>query len=113
MLKPPAQSGLDPLVYDEVEVRLRSLARLERVWGKSGSSFMASATQLSVSAAAAGSAGSGLSGLGGGGEERERRHFGEALRDGYVLCQCVFHLRCLGDAGLVMRSQPGRHRDAE
>ncbi|KAI0084451.1 hypothetical protein BDY19DRAFT_997670 [Irpex rosettiformis] len=82
MLKPPAQSGLDPLVYEEVEVRLRSLARLERVWGKSGSSFMGSVTQLSA-------AGSGLSGLGAGGEERERRHFGEALRDGYVLCQLV------------------------
>ncbi len=61
---------------------------------------MASATQLSVSAAA-GSAGSGLSGLGGGGEERERRHFGEALRDGYVLCQCVFHLRIPGTLGLL------------
>lgn len=83
MLKPPSQSGLDVSVYEEVEVRLRSLARLERVWGKSGSSFMGSTTQLST-------AGTGLSGLGAGGEERERRHFGEALRDGYVLCQCVF-----------------------
>ncbi|KAI0705188.1 hypothetical protein BC835DRAFT_1410063 [Cytidiella melzeri] len=81
MLKPPAQSGLDPVEYEEVEVRLRSLARLERVWGKSGS-FMASATQLSI-----GGAGSG--GVSAGGEERERRHFGEALRDGYVLCQLV------------------------
>lgn len=75
MLKPPSQvreSGLDQKEYEEVEPRLRNLARLERVWGKSG----------------AGGGGAN------GGEERERRHFCEALRDGYVLCQCVsFRLR--------------------
>lgn len=85
MLKPPSQireSGLNPKEYEEVELRLRTLARLERVWGKSGSGFI-SATQLSSITA------SGSTGLSAGGEERERRHFCEALRDGYVLCQCV------------------------
>lgn len=81
--KPPSQvrdSTLDQKEYEEIEVRLRSLARLERVWGKSGSG-MASSTQLSSVGGAS------LSGLGAGGEERERRYFCDALRDGYVLCQ--------------------------
>ncbi|KAI0343070.1 hypothetical protein BDW22DRAFT_1428512 [Trametopsis cervina] len=85
MLKPPSQSGLEPQAAEEVEVRLRSLARLERVWGKSGS-FIASGSQLSINGPSAG-------GLAAGGEERERRHFGEALRDGYVLCQLVNKLQ--------------------
>ncbi len=36
-------------------------------------------------------------GVASGGEEKERRLFAEALRDGYVLCQCVplFHLNNL------------------
>ncbi|EKM50459.1 uncharacterized protein PHACADRAFT_263766 [Phanerochaete carnosa HHB-10118-sp] len=41
----------------------------------------------------------GLTGLGAGGEERERRHFGEALRDGYVLCQLANKLH----PGLISR----------
>lgn len=89
MLKPPSQvreSGLDPKEYEEVELRLRSLVRLERVWGRSGSGFMSTSQLGSVSA-------SGSTGLGAGGEERERRHFGEALRDGYVLCQYVTSVR--------------------
>ena len=61
-----------------MELRLRSLARLERVWAKSGSG-MGSSTQLN-------SVG-GTSGMSAGAEERERRYFCEALRDGYVLCQ--------------------------
>ena len=31
-------------------------------------------------------------GVASGGEEKERRLFAEALRDGYVLCQCVFFI---------------------
>jgi hypothetical protein len=58
--------------WHDVEVRLRALIRLERIWGKSGGGS---------SATAVGSA----SGYGGG-EERERRLFCEAVRDGYVLC---------------------------
>lgn len=89
MLKPPSQvreSGLDPKDYEEVEVRLRSLARLERVWGKSGSGMLSSSQLGSMS---------GVGGINAGGEERERRHFGEALRDGYVLCQCVHYVLSL------------------
>ncbi|KAI0794041.1 Pkinase-domain-containing protein [Fomes fomentarius] len=81
MLKPPSQvkqSSLDPKDWEEVEVRLRPLARLERIWTRSGA--MGSTTQVNVV------------GLGNGvasGGEKERRLFAEALRDGYVLCQCV------------------------
>ncbi|KAI8974517.1 Pkinase-domain-containing protein [Trametes punicea] len=82
MLKPPSQiskSGLEPKDWEEVEVRLRELARLERIWGRSGA--VASSSQVNVA------------GLGNGvasrSEEKERRLFGEALRDGYVLCQCM------------------------
>ena len=82
MLKPPSQiskSGLDPKDWEEVEVRLRALARLERIWGRSGA--IASSSQVNV-------AGLG-NGVASGSEEKERRLFGEALRDGFVLCQCV------------------------
>lgn len=54
----------------EVEMRLRPLVRAERVWGPSGAG-----SQL----------GSPVSGSRG--AERERRVFGDALRDGVVLCQ--------------------------
>lgn len=57
----------------EVEMRLRQLIRAERVWGPSGAGVTGS--QL-------GSPGSGSRGA-----ERERRVFGDALRDGVVLCQ--------------------------
>lgn len=60
--------------WEEVEVRLQPLVRLERIWGKSGSVFGGSASQIQ-------------NGSGAGGEERERRVFCEALRDGFVLCQ--------------------------
>ncbi|KAH9941507.1 Pkinase-domain-containing protein [Amylocystis lapponica] len=83
MLKPPShlnKSSLLPREWEEVEVRMRALARLERIWGKSGSG-MNSSTQLSTVG------GLSSSGLSAGGEERERKLFCEAIRDGYVLCQ--------------------------
>ena len=58
-----------------MEVRIRELARLESVWSKSASSEDCSSTNVSTPR-----------------EERERRFFCEALRDGYVLCQCVLSL---------------------
>ncbi|KAI0666800.1 Pkinase-domain-containing protein [Trametes maxima] len=82
MLKPPSQiskSGLEPKDWEEVEVRLRALARLERIWGRSG--VTASSSQVNVAALG--------NGHPTGSEEKERRLFGEALRDGYVLCQCL------------------------
>jgi hypothetical protein len=74
-------TGLGIRETEEVEVRIRALARLERVWGKSGASANGSLTQL-------GAAGSGIVGgsASAAGEERERRLFTETLRDGYVLC---------------------------
>ena len=80
-MKPLAQmsQSIGSREAEEVEVRLRALARLERIWGKSGASAAGSTSQLSI-------AGSGISTAG---EERERRLFSEALKDGYVLCQCV------------------------
>jgi hypothetical protein len=83
MLKPPGHntSGLGPMELKEIEVRMRALARLERIWGKSGSS--ASGSNV-MSSSPGGLSSSGLSAAG---EDRERRLFSEALRDGYVLCQ--------------------------
>ncbi|TFY59959.1 hypothetical protein EVJ58_g5448 [Rhodofomes roseus] len=85
MLKPPSKlndSSLQPREWEEVEVRMRGLARLERVWGRSGAG-MGSSSQLSSAG------GLSTSGLSASGEERERRLFTEALRDGYVLCQLM------------------------
>ncbi|KAH9852020.1 Pkinase-domain-containing protein [Lenzites betulinus] len=82
MLKPPSKiskSGLEPKDWEEVEMRLRALARLERIWTRSGA--VASSSQVNVSAMG--------NGVASGSEEKERRLFGEALRDGYVLCQCL------------------------
>jgi hypothetical protein len=59
--------------FEEVEVRMRNIARLERIWGKSRAVDTFNSGESSAT-----------------GEERERRAFSEALRDGYVLCQCVF-----------------------
>jgi hypothetical protein len=78
LLRPGQSTGLGVRESEEVEVRMRALARLERVWGKSGASANGSVTQL-------GATGSGI--VSTSGEERERRLFSEALRDGYVLCQ--------------------------
>jgi hypothetical protein len=68
--------------WAEVEVRVQPLVRLERVWGKSGGAS-ASSSQVAV-----GGVGSNV--LSSAGEERERKLFCEALRDGVVLCQYVF-----------------------
>lgn len=89
LLKPPSHlrdSSMSQEEYEEVELRLRNLARLERVWGKSG--VNGSTSQLTSS------------GLSAGGEDRERRHFCDALKDGYVLCQCAirfFHASTLAN----------------
>lgn len=71
--------------WGEVEARTRALARLERIWGQSGNGGACSSTNASTAALLSSS---GLTS----GEEGERRLFCEALRDGYVLCQCVFLL---------------------
>ena len=71
---------------EEIELRLRPLARLERIWGKSGSAMSNGIPNTSGSSVT----GFGVFGAGGAssmGEDRERRLFSEALRDGYVLCQ--------------------------
>lgn len=96
IVKPPlhmnrTQSGIND--WEEVEIRTRSLARLERIWtsnlggaGSGGSSNSGSASNgLSVS-----------------GEERERRLFCEALKDGFVLCQLMNKLR----SSSVVRPDP-------
>ncbi|KAF4593894.1 hypothetical protein EYR40_008689 [Pleurotus pulmonarius] len=78
--------------WDEVEFRTRNLIRLEKVWGK-GAGGTGSQVSLSLQAGA---------GLGSGGEERLRRVFCEALRDGYVLCQLMNKLR----SSSVVRPDP-------
>ncbi|KAF8825708.1 hypothetical protein HHX47_DHR6000200 [Lentinula edodes] len=70
--------------WEGVEVRMRSLARLERIWGKSG--VQARSSNVNVN-------GLSSSGLSASGEERERRLFTEALRDGFVLCHLLNKLR--------------------
>ncbi|KAF8892268.1 hypothetical protein BD779DRAFT_1670592 [Infundibulicybe gibba] len=90
IVKPPVHVNRSESVmrdWEEVEVRTRALARLERVWGKSGGVASGSSTNLG---SAAGMTSSGLSVAG---EERERRLFCEALRDGFVLCQLINKLR--------------------
>ena len=73
-LKSPSKMEAGKRDWGEVEVRTRALARLERIWTKSG--VCSPTATLSSS-----------SGLSASGEERERKLFCEALRDGYVLCQ--------------------------
>lgn len=88
-MKPPLHVGRSETAireWEEVEVRTRALARLERIWGKSGGVGAGSSSNLSTSG------GMTSSGLSAGGEEREKRLFCEALRDGFVLCQCVFEI---------------------
>ena len=77
MVRPNNSASIGVREAEEVERRMRALARLERVWGKSGASTNGSTTQV-------GGMGSSANATGG---ERERRAFAEALRDGYVLCQ--------------------------
>jgi hypothetical protein len=72
LLKPP--QGVKPRDWEHIEFRLRTLVRLERIWGKSGAT--SSSTALATSSTI---------GMGGS-EDRERRIFCESVRDGYVLC---------------------------
>lgn len=73
--------------WEEVEFRTRALVRSERTWAKSGSVYGGSSSNLNSVVGAT------SSGLSAGGEERERRIFCEALRDGFVLCQLMNKLR--------------------
>lgn len=79
MLQPEQRTGLGLRESEKVEARLRALARLEREWGKND--LPGNATQLGASRTKR-DARAGVSG-----EEKERRLFVEAVRDGYVLCQ--------------------------
>ncbi|KZV64677.1 hypothetical protein PENSPDRAFT_656389, partial [Peniophora sp. CONT] len=97
MLK-PGQLALGAREQEEVEVRMRPLARLERVWGKSGGLGMGSSSNLAVAPPSSAA-----------GEERERRTFADALRDGYVLCQLMNKLRP-GSIARVDAREDGRVR---
>ncbi|KAH8997816.1 hypothetical protein EDB86DRAFT_3076353 [Lactarius hatsudake] len=92
MLRPGQSASLGLREAEEVECRMRALARLERVWVKTGASTNGSTTQLGGLSLSANMAG----------EERERRMFTEALRDGYVLCQLMNKLR----PGSIARIDP-------
>ncbi|KIK61777.1 hypothetical protein GYMLUDRAFT_42823 [Collybiopsis luxurians FD-317 M1] len=86
-VRPPvhmSQSDSAKRDWEGVEMRMRALARLERIWGKSG--IQASSSNVNVGGLLS-------SGLSASGEERERRLFGEALRDGFVLCHLMNKLR--------------------
>lgn len=84
-----APGGVKSDPWEEVERRLGPLARLERVWGRSGFSGMGTVGNASsVSVDATGVAIGGIT-VSSGGEERERRTFCDALRDGYVLAQLM------------------------
>ncbi|TFK53421.1 hypothetical protein OE88DRAFT_1655548 [Heliocybe sulcata] len=94
MARPPVHhnKSVSGKEWEEVEVRLRALARLERVWGKSGAQASQSSLFSPMSS----------SGLSTSGEERERRLFIEALRDGYVLCQLMNKIK----PNSIMRPDP-------
>ena len=80
--KPPPHLSGSPSGLKEwelVETRLQPLARLERIWGRSSGTLGGSSSQINVQG------GSGT--LSSSGEDRERRYFSGALRDGFVLCQ--------------------------
>ncbi|KAF9240655.1 hypothetical protein BU15DRAFT_73886 [Melanogaster broomeanus] len=81
--------------WAEVEVRLQPLVRLERIWGKSGALPGASSSQVAVT---------GLASVvvSNAGEERERKLFCEALRDGVVLCE----LMNKHDTSTILRVDP-------
>lgn len=70
----------------EIELRLRALARLERIWGKSGSGNVNGVSNI-PGGVVTGFGGLSPGGISSMGEDRERRLFSEALKDGYVLCQ--------------------------
>ncbi|KAG9041433.1 hypothetical protein FS837_012273, partial [Tulasnella sp. UAMH 9824] len=88
-----APGGVKNDPWEEVERRLQPLARLERVWGRSGFTGSSSGmgTLGNASSASVDATGVSIGGMtvSGGGEERERRAFCEALRDGYVLAQLM------------------------
>ncbi|KAL0065795.1 Protein kinase of the Mitotic Exit Network [Marasmius tenuissimus] len=89
IIKPPANMARTSAAikeWEEVELRTRALVRLERIWGKSGVSTSSSNVNVNVLPVSS-------SGLSVAGEERERRLFTEALRDGFVLCQLMNKLR--------------------
>ncbi|KAG9018377.1 hypothetical protein FRB93_000080 [Tulasnella sp. JGI-2019a] len=78
----PAGVKADP--WEEVEIRLQPLARLERLWGRSGiAGTISNGSNATVNNA------TGTITVSSGSEERERRIFCEALRDGYVLAQLM------------------------
>lgn len=71
---------------EEIELRLRALARLERIWKRGGATNTTGVSNTPGSVVT----GFGVLGPGGAssvGEDRERRLFSDALKDGYVLCQ--------------------------
>ncbi|KAI6041286.1 hypothetical protein EDC04DRAFT_2893262 [Pisolithus marmoratus] len=69
--------------WAEVEVRMQPLIRMERVWGKSGRITGANASQVTFTGLSSASVVSNA------GEERERKLFCDALRDGVILCQLM------------------------
>ena len=73
--------------WEEVESRMRSLVRLERTWAAGRGTTTALGT---LSGARRSSVDVSNSNGGGTADDRERKVFCESLRDGYVLCQCVF-----------------------
>jgi len=73
MVRPPPNLRLKD-DWDHVERRLQPLIRAQRVWSKSPSPGTAALTSPA--------------------EERERKQFADAVRDGYVLCQYVFTSYC-------------------
>ncbi|KAL5536788.1 CDC15_1 [Sanghuangporus sanghuang] len=88
-----AQEAWTPEIWDECEARLRLLARAERV--RLGGPYGGSAVSLVGAGAVVGS-------VNPAGEERERRVFAEAVRDGYILCQLANKLR----PGTIPRVDP-------
>lgn len=85
MLQPGQCAGLGSHEMEEIEIRLRALARFKPIWGKSKYGISGSSTQLGPLAILRDRDAS-ASALG---EEMERKLFAGALRDGYILCQWV------------------------
>ncbi|KAG2011848.1 STE/STE11 protein kinase [Coprinopsis cinerea AmutBmut pab1-1] len=88
ILKPPphmAKTDAGVRDWKEVEARTAALVRLERIWSRP---FSPTTSQSSPTTGA--------------GEERERKLFCDALRDGFVLCQLLNKLR----SSSVVRPDP-------
>ena len=79
-------TGLGVIELEEIELRLRALARLEKIRGKSGSGNV-NGVSNTPRGVVTGFGGLGPGGVSSMGEDRERKLFSEALKDGYVLCQ--------------------------